>query len=146
MRPEKPILTFGDGADTHQFYADELEVTAFSGFAVTRSAHANLPSGGTVPTSGLEHWLYVHAHHALRALRGAAERHPEDEGIVAAQERLSAILAGLKVRPSHLADDIEHCPVCGQQRLSGHNVECGDDDSVSVDDVVGILAREEEER
>lgn len=57
-------------------------------------------------------------------------------------ERVRVIL-GFASLPEHaqaLPDDVTQCPLCGQQRLHGHNVECGDDDSVSVDDVIGILA------
>lgn len=57
-------------------------------------------------------------------------------------ERVRVIL-GFASQPEHgqaLPDDVVQCPLCGQQRLNGHSVECGDDDSVSVDDVFGILA------
>lgn len=39
-----------------------------------------------------------------------------------------------------LPDDVVQCPLCGTTRLHGHVVDVGDDDSVSVNDVIGILA------
>lgn len=54
-------------------------------------------TSGSVPTHGLPHETYVHVHHALRALRQAGERHPEDESIMAARERLGVALVGLRM-------------------------------------------------
>lgn len=46
-----------------------------------------------------------------------------------------------------LPDDVVQCPLCGcQWGPGGTKCDVGDDDSVSVDDVVGILASEEEGR
>jgi hypothetical protein len=60
--------------------------------------HAGLSQTmGSVPRSGIAHEVYVHCHHALRALQRSGTLHPDDEGIAAARERLGVALVGLRM-------------------------------------------------
>jgi len=64
-----------EGAALSGVQAEGCERQASS---LRRSAVAIRALVSGVPRAGLSHDLYIHAHHALRALSGSAERHPEE--------------------------------------------------------------------
>jgi hypothetical protein len=68
-----------------------------------------------------------------------------DEWVEAWQEKFNRVRRILSIsappeRTHPLSEGIVQCPLCGTQRLGNATVDAGDDDSVSVDEVVGILS------